>query len=85
MHWSPVAAQTGEAASNGSDVYCNDLPETHEPVDLHVVSPESRDEVPADLQDAFAVASAGAVAAQQFGNLAASKRASGVVAISGIA
>lgn len=75
----PVAAQSDNAAPGGTEVYRNDLPETHDGVDLPELATDAASQLPDDLQQAFAMASAGALAAQQYGNLAASKYASGAV------
>ncbi|WP_375263657.1 DUF4142 domain-containing protein [Palleronia sp.] len=75
----PVAAQSDNAPSDGTDVFRNDLPETHEAMDLPDLSADAASQVPDDLQQPFATASAGALAAQQYGNLTAAKYAGGAV------
>lgn len=73
---------SAQSAAESDDVYRNDLPETHTGFGLPelgegaaaAVTPEA-----AGLRNALEAISSGAVEAQQFGNLAASKNASGVV------
>jgi Domain of unknown function (DUF4142) len=76
-------AQTSEPVPDGADIYRNDLPETHDGISLPPLGTGALDAALDDAAggtgDALSTISAGSVAAQQFGNLAASKHAGGVV------
>ena len=68
----PVTAQV----TDESDVFRNDLPETHDGLNLPQIG--AAGDLGAEAQTLQVIAS-GSVAAQQYGNVAAAKQASGVV------
>ncbi|SDY94689.1 hypothetical protein [Citreimonas salinaria] len=73
----PVAAQSTSTTSD-SDVYRNDLPETHDGIELPEVGAAANG-MAADLEQAYLTAAASAFALQQYGNMAAMKYADGTV------
>lgn len=75
----PAAAQTSGTAAAEEDVYRNDLPETHDGFGLPKIEGAELAAVGSEGEQALQVVASGAVAAQQFGNVAAAKHASGAI------